>query len=103
MISLGKDARRGRCDKILMAYDVNVLEGRNLIDVFKPPVNDAYHHVFSPHADVVKPLPLEDGDLFGGLSVEVTADTVAFFKMLMILGLDGRRRNAVRRLPHPAA
>ena len=86
-----------------MANDVNVLEGRNLVDVLKPSVNDAYHHVFSPHADVVKPLPLVDGNLFGGLSVEVTADTVAFFKMLMILGLDGRRRNAVRRLPHPAA
>ena len=100
VVGLGKDAGRAGRHEILRTADVYAVEGRYLVYILEPSVNDGYHHALAQHPDVVQPLALQCRNLARGLAVHVAAHAVALLKLVVVLCLDGCRTDRVGRLPH---
>ena len=83
-----------------MAANVGMEERRNLVYVLEPAVNDGNHHGFATQPDVVQTVALQLADLFCRLAVQVAGHAVTLLEVLVILGLDGCRRDGVGRLPY---
>ena len=103
MVGLCKDAGRNWTDKVVIAADVYLLEGRYVVDILEPSVKNGYHHILARQTRLMQTMPLQEPDLAFVLAMEEASYAVALFKVVMVGRLLSGRDDGVGSNPYQFA